>query len=214
MISSTLILYSLLSTDNNYYYSVCIILFECHYLALHFQLSYAIRLNSPRFFRQAIYGKQRSERIASRGHAIHATRRRTAEALTWPSVTLHRVTSRDHMAARRDRAPHLSPSGSAVSTMRVAAATCHPIFRPRAREGLILRTSFVVTTMFLSCQAFSPKLWCETHLSLAVVLVPRCLYPLGKKMWFNVTFYFISYEDGLISNPLFPPSHALPSLWT
>lgn len=133
---------------------------------------------------------------------------------TWSSVTLHRVTSRDHMAARRDRAPHLSPSGSAVPTMRVAAAICHPIFRPRAREGLILRTFFVVT-MFLSCQAFSPKLWCETHLSLAVVLVPRCLYPLGKKNVIQcVTFYFISYEDSLISNPLFPPSHALPSLWT
>lgn len=50
MISGTLISNSLLSTDNNYYYSVCIILFECHYLALHFQLLYAIRLNSLRFF--------------------------------------------------------------------------------------------------------------------------------------------------------------------
>lgn len=102
------------------------------------------------------------------------------------------------MFARCDRTPHLSPSGSAVRTytlplLRIAAAACHPIFRPRAREGLILRSlmSFVVTTMFLSCQAFSPKLCYETHLSLTVVLVPRCLYPLGKKC--DSMLHFILY---------------------
>jgi len=70
--------------------------------------------------------------------------------------------------------------------------------------SIILRVSFFVLWRFLSTSSvfLDIVMW---DILLFAILVPRCLYH-WKKKWFNVTFHFTSYEDGLISWSLSLPS--------
>lgn len=163
-----------------------------------------------------LWTEKRASRVARACDSCDTTM--NSWVVTWSNVTLRHVTSRDsYVRAVRSYASSV--------TERISCANIHSTTTAHSSRGLssYLPTSRARGLNFTVFNVFR----CYDNVSFLSSVFPEIVLrdtsfvdssfsspvPLSsrKKMWFNVTFYFISYKDSLISNPLFP-SHALPSL--